>query len=61
MKEEVSFMKKKVGALVWLTVPLLVVVGCSPNSRDTSVSYSPTLRESVSPTSDREDLLSQDC
>jgi len=47
-------MKKKVGVLVWLTVPLLVVVGCSSSSRDTSVSYSPTLTEPVSPTSDRD-------
>ena len=54
MKEEVLFMKKKVGALVWLTVPLLVVVGCSSSSRDSSVSYSPTLTEPVSPTSDRD-------
>lgn len=39
--------------LVWLTVPLLLVVGCSENHRDMSVSYSPALSESVSPTSDR--------
>jgi|SRR5690348_15153005 osmotically-inducible protein OsmY len=39
--------------LVWLTVPLLLAVGCAENHRDTSVSYSPALSESVSPTSDR--------
>ena len=47
-------MKKKLGAIVCLTVPLLVVVGCSSSSRDTSVAYSPTLTEPVSPTSDRD-------
>src|SRR5215469_13612170 len=46
-------MKKKAGSLVWLTVPILLAVGCSTSSRDSSVSYSPALQESASPTSDR--------
>jgi len=46
-------MKKSLNNLVWLTVPLLLALGCAENRRDSSVSYSPALSESVSPTSDR--------
>jgi hypothetical protein len=46
-------MKKRLNNLVWLTFPVLLAVGCAENHRDSSVSYSPALSESVSPTSDR--------
>jgi hypothetical protein len=39
--------------VVWLSVPLLLAIGCAEPQRDSSVSYSPALSESVSPTSDR--------
>ena len=45
-------MKKNLSTFAWLTVPVLLAVGCSQN-RPSSVSYSPALSESVSPTSDR--------
>lgn len=46
-------MKKSLNNLVWVAVPLLLTVGCAENHRDASVSYSPAISESVSPTSDR--------
>jgi len=47
-------MKKNVKSLVWLAVPVFLAVGCAENQRDQSVSYSPALTESYSPTSDRD-------
>src|SRR5581483_168899 len=47
-------MKKNLKSLVWLSVPVLVAVGCASNQPDRSVSYSPALSESYSPTSDRD-------
>lgn len=47
-------MKRNLKNIVWLGVPLLLVVGCAENRRDASVSYSPALTESVTPTSDRD-------
>lgn len=46
-------MRKKVSPFIWVGVPILLAVGCSTGSRDSSVSYSPTLKQSVTPTSDR--------
>ena len=48
-------MKKSLSKLVWLSVPVLLVAGCAANHRDSSVSYSPALSDSFSPTSDRSD------
>src|SRR5579862_767354 len=46
-------MKTNLKNLVWLTVPMLLAVGCAETHRDSSVSYSPALSEPLSPTSDR--------
>jgi osmotically-inducible protein OsmY len=46
-------MKKNCKHLFWLSMPILLVVGCAENQRPSSVSYSPALSESVAPTSDR--------
>src|SRR3954467_13767788 len=46
-------MKIRLHSWVWLAMPVVVAVGCSTNTRDASVSYSPALSQSVSPTSDR--------
>jgi osmotically-inducible protein OsmY len=46
-------MKKYLNNLVWLTVPMLLAVGCAETPRDSSVSYSPALSEPVTATSDR--------
>ena len=49
-------MKKSFNNLVWLSVPLLLAVGCAERERASSVSYSPALSESsesFTPTSDR--------
>src|SRR5947209_20172463 len=45
-------MKTNLKRLAWLTVPVLLAVGCAENRRDASVSYSPAL----SPTSDRSEV-----
>lgn len=45
-------MKNHLGTLAWLAVPALLIAGCSEN-RPASVSYSPALSESVTPTSSR--------
>jgi hypothetical protein len=49
-------MKRNLKRLVWLTVPVLLAVGCAENHRDASVSYSPTLSQPYSPTSDRSEV-----
>ncbi len=46
-------MKRNLNKLVWLSVPVLLAVGCAETHRDASVSYSPALSEAYSPTSDR--------
>lgn len=46
-------MKKNLKCVAWLSLPLLLAVGCSENRRDPSVSYSPALTEGYAPTSDR--------
>jgi len=38
---------------VWVSVPVLLFVGCAEHERSSSVSYSPALSSSVTPTSDR--------
>lgn len=48
-------MKKSFNKVVWLSVPLLLVVGCAERERAPSVSYSPALSESFTPTSGRTD------
>ena len=45
-------MKKNLKCLVWFSVPVLLAVGCAENHRDQSVSVSPALTESYTPTSD---------
>jgi osmotically-inducible protein OsmY len=47
-------MKKNLKGIVWLSVPMLLAVGCAQSHRDSSVSYSPALTESYAPTSDRD-------
>jgi osmotically-inducible protein OsmY len=46
-------MKKRLNNLVWLTVPMLLAVGCADAHRNSSVSYSPALSEPATATSDR--------
>lgn len=46
-------MIKSIRTLVWLVSPVVLIVGCSENRRDASVSYSPALTESYSPASGR--------
>ncbi|HTL17332.1 MAG TPA: BON domain-containing protein [Patescibacteria group bacterium] len=46
-------MKKNVKWLVWLSVPVLLAVGCAENRHDSSVSYSPALSHGYTATSDR--------
>ena len=46
-------MKTNLKNLVWLTVPMLLAVGCAENHRDSSVSYSPALSQPSTATSDR--------
>src|SRR5215469_9860265 len=48
-------MKRQIRNIIWLSIPLALVVGCAENRRDASVSYSPALSDSFSPTSDRMD------
>ena len=43
-------MKKNLKSIVWLSLPVLLVFGCAENRRDPSVSYSPGLSESSTPT-----------
>lgn len=47
-------MKRNLKSLVWLSVPVLLAVGCAENRRDPSVSYSPALSDSYAPTSNRD-------
>ena len=49
-------MKRTLKGLIWCTVPMLLAVGCAEHHRDSSVSYSPALSESMTPTSDRSDV-----
>ena len=49
-------MKRNLKRVAWLTVPVLLAVGCAENRRDASVSYSPTLTHSYSATSDRSEV-----
>jgi uncharacterized lipoprotein YajG len=43
-------MKKNLKSLIWLSVPVLLAVGCAETRRDPSVSYSPALSQSYTPT-----------
>jgi hypothetical protein len=43
-------MKKNLNRIAWLSVPVLLAVGCAETRHDPSVSYSPALSESYSPT-----------
>ncbi|HLH53152.1 MAG TPA: BON domain-containing protein [Verrucomicrobiae bacterium] len=47
-------MKKNLKNLLWLGLPLCLAVGCAENRRDASVSYSPALTGTYSPTGDRD-------
>lgn len=46
-------MKQSIKQLIYVSVPVLLAAGCAESRHDASVSYSPALTESFSPTSDR--------
>jgi hypothetical protein len=43
-------MKRNLKSILWLSVPVLLAVGCSETRHDSSVSYSPALSDSYTPT-----------